>query len=71
MPRLEEIEQTIGTLPNGFVGRRHIIAAAFSLTILQDRSYALIIILLCKITLWNLFNYLLPGHFFNDSLTIL
>jgi len=44
MPRLEEVERTIGNFSNGPVGRRHIIAAAFSWTILQDRSYALIII---------------------------
>jgi len=38
---------------------------------LQDKSYAPGIGFICKITLWTLFNYLLPSHFFNDSLTIL
>ncbi|HPA24200.1 MAG TPA: hypothetical protein PLS44_00955 [Candidatus Cloacimonas sp.] len=39
--------------------------------ILQDSSYAPAIILIYIITLWTLPIYLLPGHSFNDSLTIL
>jgi len=47
------------------------IAAVFSWMKLKDRIYAPFIILIYKITLWILSNYLLPSHFFNDSLTIL
>jgi len=38
---------------------------------LKDGSYAPVIILIYKITLWTLSNYLLPSHFFNDTLTTL
>jgi hypothetical protein len=48
-----------------------VMAAAFSGMKLQDKSYAPVIGLIWQITLWTLFNYLLPGHLFNDSLTIL
>jgi hypothetical protein len=48
-----------------------VMAAAFSGMKLQDKSYAPVIGLIWQFTLWTLFYYLLPGHLFNDSLTIL
>jgi len=44
---------------------------SFLLRKLLDGSYAPVIILIKKFTLGSLFKYLLPGHFFNDSLTTL